>query len=167
LSKLEIDIEIVKRLVDLVDKHHLEELTVEHSDIAITVKGKNPRQNVPITIQGGALPSAQGAVVSSEEFDIEGPEELEEEATVEETGKIVDITAPLVGVFYRAPAPDEPPLVEVGDVIAVGSRIGLLEAMKVFNEVPSEVAGEVIAIPAENGKLVREGDVLVRVRVEE
>lgn len=167
MSKLEIDIEIVKKLVDLVDKHHLEELTVEHSDIAITVKGKNPRQNVPITIQGSALPSMQGAVVSSEEFDTEGPEELVEEATVEETGKIVDITAPLVGVFYRAPAPDEPPLVEVGDVIAVGSRIGLLEAMKVFNEVPSEVAGEVIAIPAENGKLVREGDVLVRVRVEE
>ena len=163
MSKLEIDIEIVKRLVDLVDKHHLEELTVEHSDIAITVKGKNPRQNVPITIQGGALPSAQGAVVSSEEFDIEGPEELEEEATVEETGKIVDITAPLVGVFYRAPAPDEPPLVEVGDVIAVGSRIGLLEAMKVFNEIPSEVSGKIVAVLARNGEPVEFGQPMFKV----
>ena len=54
MSKLEIDIETVKKLVDLVDKHHLEELTVEHSDIAITVKGKNPRQNVPTLRTGPA-----------------------------------------------------------------------------------------------------------------
>ena len=56
---------------------------------------------------------------------------------------------------------------EVGDVIEVGSEVGLIEAMKVFSPIPSEVAGEVIAISSQNGKLVQQGEVLVRVRVSE
>ncbi len=72
-----------------------------------------------------------------------------------------------MGVFYRAPAPDAPAFVEVGDVIEVGTEVGLIEAMKVFSPIPSEVAGEVVEIPGQNGKLVREGEVLVRVRVTE
>ena len=71
------------------------------------------------------------------------------------------IESPMTGVFYRTPAPDEPSYVEVGDEIEEGQTIGLIEAMKVFSEVPSEVSGRVVDIPAAGGKLVQAGDVLV------
>lgn len=71
------------------------------------------------------------------------------------------ISAPIMGVYYRSPSPGEPPFVEVGDHVSVGDPIGTIEAMKVFSEVITEVAGVVVAIPAENGKLVHAGDSLI------
>ena len=71
------------------------------------------------------------------------------------------VKAPIMGVYYRSPSPGEPAFVEVGDHVAVGDPIGTIEAMKVFSEVISEVAGVIVAIPAENGKLVISGDSLV------
>jgi acetyl-CoA carboxylase biotin carboxyl carrier protein len=73
----------------------------------------------------------------------------------------------MTGVYYRAPAPKEPPFVEVGDHIEVGQPIGLIEAMKVFSEVPSEVSGRVVEMPVKNGELVHQDQVLVVVAVEE
>jgi acetyl-CoA carboxylase biotin carboxyl carrier protein len=67
----------------------------------------------------------------------------------------------MIGVFYRCPSPDSPPYVEVGDAIEAGQTVGLIEAMKVFSEVPAERGGKVVATPAENGKLVQQGDSLV------
>lgn len=71
------------------------------------------------------------------------------------------ITSPLVGIFYRAPSPDATSFVEVGDSVEVGDTIGIVEAMKVFNEITTDCAGIVIAIPTENGKLVQAGQPLV------
>ena len=164
MGKLNIDISEVKKLVELVETHHLEELSVEEGDLSVTVKGRAPQQQVPMVFHAGAgVPGAE-QVYENEET-VSGLVELEPEEELE--GNIVDVVASLVGVFYRAPSPDAPPCVEVGDIIEVGSELGLIEAMKVFSPIPSEVAGEVIEIPAENGKLVHQGDVLVRVRIPE
>lgn len=159
LRKLDIDVDEVKKLIELVEKHGLDELTVEEGDLSITIKSRTTVP-APVTIQ----PTEQTAPVSEETALVEPPvtEQPVEEAQEED---IFNITAPVVGVFYRAPAPDAPPFVEVGDFIEVGTEVGLIEAMKAFSPIPSEVAGEVIEIPAENGKLVQQGDVLVRVRV--
>ena len=163
MRKLDIDISEVKKLVELVETHDLEELTVEEDEVSITIKGRSAQTAAPFVIH------STGHV---EHAAHDAPEEMMvEEALVEEEeelqGNIVDITAPLVGVFYRAPAPDAANFVEVGDVIEVGAEVGLIEAMKVFSPIPSEVAGEVVAVPADNGKLVKQGDPLVRVRVSE
>lgn len=139
LDKLNIDVDELKKLVELAESHHLEELTVEEGDLSITIKGS-------------AGPAASRAVAVPP-------------APVDEN--VVDIVAPLVGVFYRAPSPDAAPFVEVGDEIEVGSEVGLIEAMKVFSPIPSEVAGTVVAIPGQNGKLVQADEVLVRVKVSE
>jgi acetyl-CoA carboxylase biotin carboxyl carrier protein len=74
------------------------------------------------------------------------------------------VTSPLMGVYYSAASPDSDPFVKVGDGVQVGQVVAIVEAMKVFNEVKSEVAGKVIAIPAKNGELVQKGDVLVRIQ---
>lgn len=159
MGKLDIDVNEVKKLVELVEKHHLEELTVEHADVAITVKGKSAQPVV--SVAPTHLQTAQVHEIADHEIEV--AEEIEPSPVVE--GNIVDIVAPLVGVFYRAPAPDAPACVEVGETIEVDSEVGLIEAMKVFSPILSEIAGEVVEIPGENGKLVREGDVLVRVRI--
>lgn len=166
MGKLEIDVTEVKSLVELVEKYHLEELSVEHADVSITVKSKSAQAGGPVVIAHAPHPSAS-AGGSAVELEHEAEEPVATEPEDELQGNIVDIAAPLVGVFYRAPAPDAPHFVEVGDMIEVGSEVGLIEAMKVFSPIPSEAAGEVVEIPGQNGKLVREGEVLVRVRVAE
>lgn len=79
--------------------------------------------------------------------------------------RMAEIRAPLLGVFYRAPAPDAPPYVEVGDWIESGQTVGLVEAMKVFNEIDSEIEGRVADILVASGELVQEGQVLMAVEL--
>jgi acetyl-CoA carboxylase biotin carboxyl carrier protein len=125
----------VERLIGLVEKCGLSELQVTQGDRSIRIRG-------------GAAPT--------------GPVQPQAEATVSPVAVDgVAVASPMVGVFYRSPGPEQPPFVEVGDHVEVGQAVGLIEAMKVFSEVPTEVAGTVAAIPAENGQLVKPGDALV------
>ena len=77
---------------------------------------------------------------------------------------LVEVTAPMVGTFYRAPGPEEAPFVEIGSRINVGQAVCILEAMKLMNELESEVSGEVIEILVENGTPVEFGQVLMRLK---
>ena len=77
---------------------------------------------------------------------------------------LVEVTAPMVGTFYRAPGPEESPFVEIGSRINVGQAVCILEAMKLMNELESEVSGEVIEILVENGTPVEFGQVLMRLK---
>ncbi len=139
-----LDPETIRALVRLVEENALTELTVEEDDFSITLKAEGAAQVI-----AAPAPTTQ-------------PETAPEDGLPR-----VQVRAPMTGVFYRAPAPKEPPFVEVGDHIEVGQTIGLIEAMKVFSEVPSEVAGRVVDIPAKNGELVQQDQVLVVVAVEE
>ncbi len=76
----------------------------------------------------------------------------------------IAIVAPLTGVFYISPSPSSPPFVEVGDTVQAGQVVCIVEAMKVFNEIKSEVSGTVLAIVAQNGQLVQKGEALIRVQ---
>ena len=71
------------------------------------------------------------------------------------------VRSPLIGVFYRAPALDSPPFVEIGDLVSEGQTVCVVEAMKVFNEIKAEWRGRVVAIPGQNGSLVQAGDPLI------
>jgi acetyl-CoA carboxylase biotin carboxyl carrier protein len=73
------------------------------------------------------------------------------------------VPTPLTGVYYSSPSPASPPFVNVGDVIHVGQVVALVEAMKVFNEIQSEIAGRVVALPAKNGDVVQKGAPLLKV----
>ena len=148
MRKADVQISDVRKLVELVEKYDLDELSVQEAGLSITVKGKGSGLAAPVAL--------------AEEDHTESAAPIPHPPLLE--GDIVDIVAPLVGVFYRSLSPDAAPFVEIGTIIEVGSEVGLIEAMKVFSPIPSEVAGEVVDIPAESGKLVREGDVLVRVR---
>ena len=73
------------------------------------------------------------------------------------------ILTPLTGVYYIAPSPTSPPFVHPGDIVHVSQVVALIEAMKVFNEIQSEVAGRVVEIVANNGDVVHKGDIIIRV----
>ena len=77
---------------------------------------------------------------------------------------LVPVVSPMVGVFYRAPSPADPNFVEVGDRVERGQTIGLVEAMKVFNEIAAESAGVVAEIVAATGDLVETGGALIRLK---
>ena len=73
-----------------------------------------------------------------------------------------NIKATLTGVYYASPSPTSAPFVKVGDYVQIGQTIALIEAMKVFNEIPAEVAGRVIAIKAQSGDVVKKGEILLQ-----
>ncbi len=79
-------------------------------------------------------------------------------------GEFIEITAPMVGTFYTAPAPGEAVFVEVGSRVTVGQTVCILEAMKLMNELESEVTGEVVEILVENGTPVEFGQPLIKVK---
>ena len=147
------DYDKIKRLITLVEENKLTELAVEEEGLSVTIKAETPEKSA----SGGSPTSQPGLHAEVEE--IEEIEEAPEEEVAAEN--LAEIRSLMIGVFYRCPSPDSPPYIEVGDEIEVGQTIGLIEAMKVFSEVPSEIAGRVVAVPAESGKLVQQGDVLV------
>jgi acetyl-CoA carboxylase biotin carboxyl carrier protein len=80
-----------------------------------------------------------------------------------EEENIVFIRSPMVGTFYAAPDPDSPPYVKVGDVVGPDTVVGIVEAMKVFNEIPAEVSGTIVAVLVENGEPVEYGQPMFKV----
>lgn len=78
--------------------------------------------------------------------------------------KLAEVTSPMVGTFYSSPGPDEPAFVRVGDRIRLGQTVCIIEAMKLMNELESEVVGEVVEILPRNGEPVEYGQVLMRVK---
>ena len=129
--------EQLRALMRLAREHRLSEISIEGADFSIRLR------------RGGKRAADRGRPAAPASGD----------APVEE------IRAPLVGVFYLAPAPDTPPYVDVGDWIEPGQTVGLIEAMKVFNEINSEIEGRVVAITAASGELVQAGQVLMVVEL--
>ena len=84
----------------------------------------------------------------------------------DDTGKFVEITSPMVGTYYAASAPDAEPYVEVGTQVDLEMTVCVIEAMKVFNEIPSEVSGTIAAILVENGDAIEFGQPLFRVEID-
>lgn len=77
--------------------------------------------------------------------------------------KLAEISSPMVGTFYRAPAPGEPPFVEVGDRVRVGQTVCIIEAMKLMNEIEAEVSGQIAEILVQNGEPIEFGQALMRI----
>lgn len=156
------DLDELKRLMRAFRRYDLTELEVRKGDAAIVL-----RRNVPAARGGGEhretaesllafpLPTAgkgEGRFVSAPPPAEEGD------------GESFFITSPLVGTFYRSPAPDAKAFVEVGSTVSEASTVCIIEAMKLMNEIPAEVRGTVVEVLVENGKAVEFGERLFRVR---
>jgi acetyl-CoA carboxylase biotin carboxyl carrier protein len=111
----------------------------------------------------GALPAAPAALPVSATNHAPPANAAGKRTTRPPADSGVAIPSPLTGVYYSASSPTSDPFVKVGEGVQVGQVVAIVEAMKVFNEVKSEVSGKVLSIPAKNGDLVQKGDALVRI----
>ncbi len=127
----------VERLVDLLRESGLGEIRVRRGETEITVKARSEVTAAPQL--------AAGAQVPVEATETGAPLE----ASPERNG-LHAVRSPVVGTFYRAPAPGEDPYVEVGDTVRAGQTVCIVEAMKLMNEIVTDVSGEVVEVLAEN-----------------
>ncbi|WP_404787256.1 acetyl-CoA carboxylase biotin carboxyl carrier protein [Altericista sp. CCNU0014] len=151
---MEFDLNQVRELLAILNQTDIEELCLKSSDFELTVrKGSLSQAGTLATAAAVSIPPETVAVSTAAAAPV---------AIVDKTW--VEVTSPMVGTFYRAPTPDEPPFIEVGDTIRRGQTICIIEAMKLMNELEAEVNGEVVEILVENGKPVEFGQPLMRVK---
>ena len=148
-----VDLPKIEQLVDLVARSSIAELELTQDGTRIRIL-KRPDQGSP---QVSAAPANAG---NSQEPALNRQEDPAPDAPA---SAITDVPAPMHGVFYRAAAPDEPPLVEVGARIEAGQKICIIEAMKTFIDVTAEAPGIVLAILAEDGNEIEAGQALFRI----
>jgi len=145
------DLNLVRKLVKIVDTTGITDLEIEEDGLRIKVAKKIRNNQVnsqpQMVVQTDSVnASALAATVTEEKAAAEKSEEP--------TGNIHEINSPIVGTFYRAPAPDADPYVQVGDSVSPGTVLCVVEAMKLMNEIESDVSGKVIKILVENGNPV-------------
>ena len=162
---MQLDHDQLHRLLAVLADSDIQEFRLEGEDFRLEI-----RRNLPVV----AIPSPSIQATSLDET-VVSPVDQKIEAPISTGGTpppavhaskadLIEVTAPMVGTFYRAPAPGEPSFVEVGSRIGVGQTICILEAMKLMNELEAEVSGEVVEILIENGTPVEFGQVLMRVK---
>lgn len=144
---------LIDRLAALLDRSDLTELEVEAGGTGLVMR--KPAALAPMT---GAAPAPIGAISSAP---VGGASSGEGGALP--SAARPSVKAPLTGIFYASPAPGSAPYVQAGGEVAVGQVIGLIEAMKLFNEIKSDLAGRVVRVVPESGTLVKAKQPLIEV----
>ena len=158
---MQLDHNQLRELIALLGESDIQELKLEGDDFRLELRRNLPVSQPQVVMQAppavpaaAPLPAAAAAAAPS----------AAPPAAPAVRGDLVEITAPMVATFYRAPSPGDPPFVELGARINVGQTVCILEAMKLMNERESEVSGEIVEILVENGTPVEFGQVLMRVK---
>jgi acetyl-CoA carboxylase biotin carboxyl carrier protein len=150
------DFKQIQELIKMINKSNIGELTVEQKDFRITIKQKeeqitqvvsSPIQTIPIQpqiTQPVPTPAPQQAAA---------PEKSQSKTESSEENYI-SIKSPMIGTFYRRATPDKPAFVEVGDEVTAGKVVCIIEAMKLFNEIESEVSGKIVKVLVEDASPV-------------
>lgn len=150
------DLSIVKKLLKLIQESEVNEIELEEKGTKIRItKNSNaqihqPQFVAPQQIQPQNI-STSSSTGSNQNTKIE---------TAETKNNYHEVRSPIVGTFYRAPSPDAAPYVEIGSSITVGKVLGIVEAMKLMNEIESDISGKIVKVLVENGKPVEYNQVL-------
>ncbi|MEB3303561.1 MAG: acetyl-CoA carboxylase biotin carboxyl carrier protein [Cyanobacteriota bacterium] len=155
---MQLDHEQLRELLEQLSKSDIQEFRLEGEDFRLEV-----RRNLPATVMA-AVPGAMVPAIPPPPPEAAPTTPAPPPAAAASRGDLQAITAPMVGTFYRSPAPGEDAFVELGTRIKAGQTVCILEAMKLMNELESDVAGEVVEILVENGTPVEFGQVLMRIR---
>lgn len=152
------DIKQIHELVKLINKSNIGELSIEQQDFKITIKQKKDPAPVyasapmaaPMTMQ--AMPSALSA--SENKATPAASTDQPKADTSAKEDKYITIKSPMIGTFYRQAGPNKPLFVEVGDEVEPGKVVCIIEAMKLFNEIESEVKGKIVKVLVEDASPV-------------
>lgn len=164
-----IDLDFLERLIRAIDASGIDSVEIERGGTRIRVGKTPPAAAVPVAYGPGvapqpmALSAAAPAASSAASAPGAGTPETPAAAPAGPNPKWTEVKSPMVGTFYRSPAPDASPYVDVGKRIGVGDTLCIIEAMKLMNELEAEVSGAVVEICVKNGDPVEYGQVLFRV----
>ena len=154
----------IQDILKLVNKTDLTEVEIEKKDFKLTIRRKQPESNViytatqqaslpPATVSSMTPPVAPVTTASAPAAETAVPAK-ETKASASENENLYTFKSPMIGTFYRSPSPDSDPFVKVGDQIEKGQVLCIIEAMKLFNEIESEVAGKIVKVMLDNAQPV-------------
>lgn len=174
-----LDLNELRELLAAIDQTEIAELTLKSADFELTVRrgtrvdgrlfaiDPNQAGQAIAAVSSPAPPIAPPppATLTTELRAAEPPASAPTQSAPppKNDRRLVEIISPMVGTFYRAPSPDEPPFVDAGDRVQVGQTVCIIEAMKLMNEIEAEVSGEIVEILVQNGQPVEYGQPLMRV----
>lgn len=151
------DFKQIQELIKMINKSNIGEVSIEEKGFKLTIKQKEePVQNVytapvhqPISMPQQTQPALAASGSSSSAAATEKPKSTDTAA-----GNYITVKSPMIGTFYRSQSPGKPAFVEVGDEITPGKVVCIIEAMKLFNEIESEVRGRIVKVLAEDASPV-------------
>lgn len=164
----------IQELIKLITKSDLTEFKMKDGEFEISIKTKNYGKQPPAPAPAQPLPhvpasSAQQQYAPPAPASQPSPAPLAEAPEMggepekgegEDINNYLQIKSPIVGTFYRSPSPEKQPYIKVGDVIQVGTVVCIVEAMKLFNEIESEIAGRIVKVLVEDAQPVEYDQVL-------
>jgi len=140
------DFKQIQELIKMINKSQIGEVTIEQKDFKITIKQKE--ENITQVVSHApvqAMP-VQAFAPQVQQAPAAAAQQPKSAAPSSDTSNLITIKSPMIGTFYRRSAPDKPNFVEVGDEVTEGKVVCIIEAMKLFNEIESEINGKVIKI---------------------
>lgn len=143
------ELERLRQLIELMETHDLTEINLRQGDEKVQLRRGSQVSMVPMSAAAPLAPPTAAAPAPA--------------ATASEGANIVTIKAPMVGTFYAKPNPESPPFVKVGQRVGADTVLCIIEAMKVFNEIPAEVSGEIVAVLVNDQQAVDFGCPLFKV----
>lgn len=137
----------IKELVSFLAETGLEEVNIETEEFSVSIKRSPEQQVIQQAAPMAMAPAPQQAPVAA-------PQTTNEAPKAESNSNLVEIKSPMIGTFYRSASPESPAFVEVGSSIKTGDTICIVEAMKLFNEIESEVSGKIVKVLVDNAQPV-------------
>jgi len=145
------DIKQIQELVKIINKTNIAEISIEEEGLKITIKQKEEIVQQVVAAPAVPTPVAAAPLVAAPAAAAAAPKA---EAPAKEADNLVAIKSPMIGTFYRSPSPDKPPFIEIGSDVTPGKVVCIVEAMKLFNEIESEIRGKVVKILVEDASPV-------------
>lgn len=142
----------IKNMIDFIAKSGLAEVNIETEEFKIKVKRDTEAQVVTSASAAAAPSPAQAAAPAPSAAP--APASAPAKPDADDTSKYVEIKSPMIGTFYRSPKPEDPSFVNVGDTISAGDKVCIVEAMKLFNEIESEISGTIVKVLVDNASPV-------------
>jgi len=141
------DIKDIQNLIKFVAKSGASEVKLEMEDVKITIRtGKESGKGETTYIQQIPTMAQQPQMMAQPAAEAQDSAPTESAPVADESAKYITIKSPIIGTFYRKPSPDKPSFVEIGDSISEGDVLCVIEAMKLFNEIESEMSGKIIKV---------------------
>jgi acetyl-CoA carboxylase biotin carboxyl carrier protein len=140
------DFKQIQELIKIINKSNIGELSIEENDFKITIKQKEEKTQTIVSAPPATVYAPVPAPVIQPPASQSTATETAPATAAQKTENLITIKSPMIGTFYRRSSPDKPPFAEVGDEITPGKVVCIIEAMKLFNEIESEVSGTILKI---------------------